>query len=493
MSRVHCLECGAQVVLDPRGVCPEGHHVGASGARVEQAMGNEMAHPDEPEPWVYNIDPSELTSVGAHANGTATHGHRQNGTGPREARPVHVPSFGDEASASSGAESLLRELHSLAALDQHHAGGDAPSAPVNGVGAREQRTLEDAQPGGPPPPPTGTSPNPARAPRPDPDAIAEAFAELSALDAPAQAMTSRSSANGRAHRNDRTATGSRPGTPEPQDQFDHDELASLFNTPPAPAATAARDSHVLEYHAPHDQGHHDQRPHDDDTRDHLASDHGSHDDLPAAGPRTSDAPAPRHPAHGSAPKGNAPGGSTPNGSTPAGSTPKGSAPVGGTPDDGVTGQDGPDVVPAPPTDLPPVPPAHDADATADRFQVDPTELAFELTFGDEGPASTPQPDFAEGRDDLPTGDGLFEEVGTGDAAATRPLATTPGPAVDPAPTPDTAAAPSAAAHHASTPSAPDAASDPVESPTRSPAPDLTSFTAKGGSAGRGGRRRRFGR
>ena len=50
MSRVHCLDCGMSVVVDPNGVCPEGHTVGAAGARVASAIGSDIPFPDEPKP-----------------------------------------------------------------------------------------------------------------------------------------------------------------------------------------------------------------------------------------------------------------------------------------------------------------------------------------------------------------------------------------------------------------------------------------------------------
>ena len=62
MPRVHCLECDAAVILDPRGVCPEGHHVGAPGDRVDQYLGTSTPHHDEPEPWVFRIDDAEPRS-----------------------------------------------------------------------------------------------------------------------------------------------------------------------------------------------------------------------------------------------------------------------------------------------------------------------------------------------------------------------------------------------------------------------------------------------
>lgn len=236
MSRVHCLECGNQVVVDPRGLCPEGHEVGASGARIEHAMGHEVAHPDEPEPWVYSIGTDEVAvpprppavgallgasngrapSAGGRADGelevsAGGRAARDNGVGPaREARPMPAPGLGDDPSeeGAGDTESLLRELHSLAALDDalaeqgrspgraedngHAPSGAATAAERNGHTALSVATPAAATP--PPPPDHTTPPRPqdAAPPRPrrgDPSAIADAFAELSALDVPAHAAS----------------------------------------------------------------------------------------------------------------------------------------------------------------------------------------------------------------------------------------------------------------------------------------------------------------
>lgn len=462
VSRVHCLECAGPVVLDPRGVCPEGHHVGAAGARVEQAMGHEQAHPDEPEPWVYRIDPSELTVVGAGTNGMGPQGAGRNGTAPRQARPVRVPGFDQDGDdTGSDAESLLRELHSLAAFDQQQADAAAPPSPVNGASTRTHRAAEEAQHTAPPPPPGQEAEKKPRAPRPDPDAMADAFAELSALDAPAQAMTPRSSANGRAHRADgATSQGPGPAAADSDAQLDHDELASLFSTPPAKEANSRQVAADGDHHG--------------DTR------------TNAAGP------------------GHAPGSHAPTNDVaplPPSAADTGYAAAVPDKDDAPRAAD--------PPGRPPAPPAHPPAPAEDHLEVDGTELAFELSFGDDEPSDAAHPDIAQLLDEM-TGDaGLFGGTsGTGSAPVTpqatqpaTPPATQPSPAPDPAPPHEPAggqdaAAPEVAAPEAVPPAAtPTSETDPApaEDASRTSPPDLTSFTARGGSAGRGGKRRLFGR
>lgn len=227
MSQVHCLECGSQVVVDPRGQCPVGHTVGTPGNRIAMAMGHETAHPDEPEPWVHRIDPAEVdgearqsaTRTGVSvANGVAE--GSTNGTGPaREARPVRAPGLpaaGADAEPAD-AESLLRELHSLAALDTAltHRNGNATG---DGHGDGHPRQGPPARPATPPPPPAEAAAPTPRPPRGDPEEIADAFAELSALDVPA------STTNG--HR----AAGAAPIPPAAQDAAG----AAAGATPPSP-------------------------------------------------------------------------------------------------------------------------------------------------------------------------------------------------------------------------------------------------------------------
>ncbi len=225
MSQVHCLECGSQVVVDPRGQCPDGHTVGTPGNRIEMAMGHETAHPDEPEPWVHRI---EMAAVDGAAASGATRSMLSvagrvaegstNGSGPaREARPVRAPGLPADGADDepADAESLLRELHSLAALDtaltDRHDNG-------NGTGEGHPRQGPPTIPAPPPPPPAEAAATTPRPPRGNPDEIADAFAELSALDVPT------STTNG--HR----AAGAAPIPPTARDAT----AAAAGATPPSP-------------------------------------------------------------------------------------------------------------------------------------------------------------------------------------------------------------------------------------------------------------------
>lgn len=403
MSRVHCLECDVPVVLDPRGICPEGHYVGAAGVRVEQVIGSQQRHPDEPEPWVYRIDESEVALVGASAatgdlgrtNGSHPAPPAVNGSGPREARPVRLTGFDPEPEEESSAESLLRELHALAADEAVAPAGNgartAPPEDIEGAG-----DVEAATPPAPPPPPVTTS-GTGRTPRPDPDAIAEAFAELSALDGPDPTMTSRSTTN--PPRGDNGAR-SRNGTngAAGHERLDQDDLATLFTT-----------EHGTNGHAP------------PSTSARL---NGAGPQRATDGPPPAPSPAPQPEAAGPAPSGEQHAGN------------------------GADVQNGWH------------PGSHD---------------------GGDGQ----QPDLSALIDDLSGDDGLFGPLngaGAGPGAATGPDGSQPsdGPAVQ---------------HpHGSDGTAP--AAQPADTEGEAPpppAPDLTTFTAKGGSAARGGKRRLFGR
>ncbi|MFU8839690.1 MAG: hypothetical protein ACNA8R_03100 [Nitriliruptoraceae bacterium] len=231
MSRVHCVDCATSVVVDPQGVCPEGHHVGAGGARVEAAMGSRTAHPDEPEPWVHRIDPARTpVGVGSRANG-------HHAAPARELRPVRVPGVlaADLDDEPTDADALLRELHSLAALEER-----VPAPPP----------VEAAAPTtGPPRPPQ--PPVAPRAPKLDRDAMSDAFAELSALDAPPPEPAARTTnGHGPSHNGARAVHGrSRIGTVStpvataadgsaPPSVGDAGEVAALFSTDLAAPTTA---------------------------------------------------------------------------------------------------------------------------------------------------------------------------------------------------------------------------------------------------------------
>jgi hypothetical protein len=103
VSRVLCIDCATTVIVDPVGRCPDGHLVGAAGARIETALGSDIQHPDEPVPWVAQVvlDAEPTSEIEA----------------PRPIRPVTVPGvdLGD-ADGPADSEELLRELHSLSEL-----------------------------------------------------------------------------------------------------------------------------------------------------------------------------------------------------------------------------------------------------------------------------------------------------------------------------------------------------------------------------------------
>lgn len=127
MSRVRCIDCGIDVVVDPSGLCSEGHSVGTLGERLEHAIGTNIPHPDEPEPWVSSVDVEDRPE--ADVGGRSLHPVSTSdpdattrsieplaAPGPLDA---HTPSTGVVGDADS--EALLRELQSLAELS-----GSAP-------------------------------------------------------------------------------------------------------------------------------------------------------------------------------------------------------------------------------------------------------------------------------------------------------------------------------------------------------------------------------
>ena len=468
MSRVHCLECSTQVVLDPRGVCPEGHHVGAAGARIEQAMGHELAHPEEPEPWVYRIEPNELTLVGASASGHTSGGPSSNGTGPRQARPVRVPSFDD---GDDDAEGLLRELHSLAAFDDLQVDSSPRPRHADGGGkaAADREEVRSDAPQEPRDPAEAVDSRPtatARSARPDPDAIAEAFAELSALDAPAQAMTPRPSANGRAQSAGGGQGGAPGGGPSAggggDDHLDHDDLASLFGTPPAseeePAAPVGSTEDADE---PQLEGL-SQLP-----------------DLPSVADLEDAPDLPDTPDLPDRPDAGA------------------QAPLPATVEAPHAASDGRPQPPVPPRPAVPSTPAPTEQPAAQQpLELDAAALAFELNFEEQvapdaaraaavRPATSrpdPAPPAAADRADATPRYAPTEDADAADAGQEPRSRQGPdtGHAPDPAYAPDPG-------------QAPDAGQAPAAGAPRAAAPDLSSFTAKGGGSGRSGKRRLFGR
>ena len=401
MSRVHCLECDGLVVVDPSGVCPEGHQLGPPGARVAGAMGHATAHPDEPEPWVYRIEPHELAvPVGAGVTGAES-----NGNGPRVARPMSAPGFDpfEDTAEVGDAESLLRELHSLAAFD------DAP-APRPQQGGSRHDTEEDATGAAPPSPPPAPPSHTPRPQRPDPDAMADAFAELSALDAPAAPMTARArSAPASGHNGVASSANGRSGTSQQngsEPEMDPDELASLFDTPP-PTPTASGRPNLTAVPAPPATP-----PEPDPTEPETAP-------LDTTAPMV---PPPLYDHHQEPP------------------------------------------MSAIPTD--------DQPEDVGDLDMDLAELARELSFGG---------------DELPFGGPATDAAPAPGSEPSPPSSTTQPTPAPPAPPEFEPASPSNALgtepeHDLQQPD-----------PTRNAGPDLTSFTAKGGSSSRSGKRRRFGR
>lgn len=231
MSRVHCIDCGTAVVVDPTGYCPEGHHVGSAGARIEAAIGVAVPHPDEPEPWVATVEladaapPESDQEPRAARPPTAPRGgtpfvadpvsdngapspvphttHPDDGAAPAAPSPPAAPPEGGVASAPSGngapidTDDLLRELHSLSDLDDLGAAAaphvpspavpsparpPSPAAPDTGPSS----ALPDAGPAG------GVQGHPAGADhRADGGDHHDGLAELRALEAAIQATSER--------------------------------------------------------------------------------------------------------------------------------------------------------------------------------------------------------------------------------------------------------------------------------------------------------------
>jgi hypothetical protein len=187
VSRAHCLDCGDHVVVDPAGRCPEGHHVGVAGARIEGALGSHTPHPDEPEPWVARVDLDEEDLSPTPA------------APAREIRPLSVPAAeppldGAGSTSSTGrSEDLLRELHSLGDLGDltgpssatSAAASSAPSAPSSPE-AGEPPAVWTAPAAATPAPATPVTPPAAPSPVPS---SRPAFDELTALEAAVQALT----------------------------------------------------------------------------------------------------------------------------------------------------------------------------------------------------------------------------------------------------------------------------------------------------------------
>lgn len=133
MPRVQCFECDMPVVVDPNGRCPEGHDLGPVGERIEQSLGRNEPHPDEPEPWVAILESDEPAP--------------SHDTEPRRAQPISVGPAPADEDAGGSTEGLLHELHAL------HGGGDVLTPDP----AKTSAAPPDLQPN-PPSTPRSTSP-----------------------------------------------------------------------------------------------------------------------------------------------------------------------------------------------------------------------------------------------------------------------------------------------------------------------------------------------
>jgi hypothetical protein len=186
VSRAHCLDCGTDVPVDPLGHCPEGHLLPAQGRRVESAIGSDDYHPDEPEPWVAQVDaPATTGSEDVVPSAEPT-------TAPGLAPAERETTTGD----------LLRELGSL------HAADERPPSPADDAGPSAPSAM--AAPTEAPPAP----PNPARfatAPQHTPSTSAgpdPAVSEHSALEQALQSLED-------SHQVPDVPAPTEPGTPAP--------------------------------------------------------------------------------------------------------------------------------------------------------------------------------------------------------------------------------------------------------------------------------------
>ncbi len=212
MPFAHCLECGTSAMIDPSGRCPEGHVVGAAGARVAAAIGSSTPHPDEPQPWVGVVE-------------------AEGGDAPAEdrvARPKPVPGVPapPAGTSSPAADDLLRELHALGDLA---AASDAPATPPTATPA--------PAPAAPAPAPAAPAPAPAAPPTPTPPSAADEATDLDALANLAAAVRSL---------DDRGADAPPAGSPPPP-------AAMTAGGPPPPPSAANPAAPVADDHAPSDR------------------------------------------------------------------------------------------------------------------------------------------------------------------------------------------------------------------------------------------------
>lgn len=216
MSRVHCLDCATDVVVDPLGHCPEGHLLPANGRRVSDAIGSHEPYPDEPEPWVGQVE----LEAPEPAHATAT----------RSAQPAAAPGFAP-AEREAASVDLLRELGALGSDEPvpspttpPAANGHAPSVNGHATTPNGHATAPGGdvpgartRPGDDDPTPT---PHASAAP-PHATPHTEAGSEFSELSALEQALQSLEDDTSRSH--------PAPNAPEPAPAPFDDDLGRLFD------------------------------------------------------------------------------------------------------------------------------------------------------------------------------------------------------------------------------------------------------------------------
>lgn len=221
MARVHCPDCEMAVVVDPNGVCPEGHLIGNAGRRIELAIGDHTPHPDEPQPWSAVIEAAEAIEPDPEA------------TGPRTIRPISVAGEEDEPEGEQENEDLMRELHALSDLDvrteQRAATGPAGQATPSHHEPTDDEPDVNRAPITEVPADTPADPPAAEAPSPRSEEDLDAIAELSALFDAAPAQHESPPADGT------TPGGRTEGGHETDEARDDEHLASVSHLPYADA------------------------------------------------------------------------------------------------------------------------------------------------------------------------------------------------------------------------------------------------------------------
>lgn len=287
MPFVHCEACGHHVVVDPGGICPEGHRTGVvtprtrlggglaggvDGGQVAASMGSPFddPHADEPQPWIGRVEPDEV----------AEHHDPEPVGASRPIRPLSAPSEGPgdappapEPPPAVDREAMLRELQALGGLGIDPAPGPEPrreprpeprlgEPSTNGAGGPDLRLVPDPAPTSsqePPPSQEPPSPAPSTSPRRQRPAHDDEVASLEAMlselanDRPAPPAAATPD-NGRAPAHERApahahASASRstappppPSTPPPAPAPPPPQPAGVASARPAPSAAPVGDA-----------------------------------------------------------------------------------------------------------------------------------------------------------------------------------------------------------------------------------------------------------